>query len=333
MIIKNNNKFKKATIPFLFIIGLLLPLITSSQYHIHILITIIVWSIITLGLRLILLVGYLNAAQAGLMGIGAYASALLVMRLGFSFWHSILLAGFVSAFIAALLGFPILRIRGAYFVMATFAVTEVFRMIWMRWSGLFGGPSGISGIPRPDPINIFGMTIEFVGRIPYYYLALLLLIIVTVIMHRIDVTSLGRVFRSIPQSELLVESVGINLIRYKVLAFSIGAFFAGIGGAFYAHYFTYISPLDYTWTNSLIMLMYTIVGGTATVAGPIIGSFVLITIGEVLRPVEVYVPIFLGIILILILRFLPEGLISIPHRVGSLAFVRTMYNKLFSSKR
>ncbi|MBS4023576.1 MAG: branched-chain amino acid ABC transporter permease [Dethiobacter sp.] len=303
---------------FLVVIAFLAPLVITNSYTLHILITIFIWSMLTLGIRLIMLVGHLNAAQAGIFGMGAYASALLAIRLDLSFWLALPLAGIFCALLAIPIGYPTLRIKGTYFVMATFALTEVFRMIWMRWSGLFGGPRGISGIPRPDAINFLWLNIRFVGKVPFYYLGLILMLITIIFMYRIDNSRIGKTFRCIPQAELLAECIGINILKHKVIALVIGSFFAGMAGSFYAHYSTYISPWDYTWMKSTQMLMYAVVGGTSAVAGPVLGSFVLIGLEEWLRPLQEYVPIFTGVILILVLRFLPGGLLSIPEKVSGL---------------
>jgi branched-chain amino acid transport system permease protein len=314
----NRSKIKIVLIPLFILIGLLLPIWMEDQYLLHILINIFIWSILTLGVRIILVAGHLNAAQASFMGMGAYMSALMAMKLGWSFWLCMPLAGLFTAALALCIGFPTLRIKGAYFVMVTFAVTEVFRHIWMMWKTLFGGPQGLLGIPRPDPIHIAGLTIAFTTKVPFYYLALILLLITLLVTRRVDMSRFGMTLRAIPQADQLAESVGVNVMKYKVIAFVIGSFFAGIAGSFWAHYFTYASPWDFTWMNSLYMLMYAVIGGTGSVLGPIVGCFILLSLDEILRPLKEYVPIILGAILIVVLLFLPGGLITVPERIRSL---------------
>lgn len=316
---KNNRlTIKIVLIPLIILIGLLLPVVMEDPYLLHIFINIFIWSILTLGIRIIIVAGHLNAAQASFMGMGAYMSALMAMKLGWSFWLCMPLSGLITALLALCIGFPTLRIKGAYFVMVTFAVTEVFRHIWMMWKDLFGGPQGLLGIPRPDPIHIAGLTIAFTTKVPFYYLALVLLLITVLVTRRVDMSRFGMTLRAIPQADILAESVGVNVMKYKVMAFVIGSFFAGIAGSFWAHYFTYASPWDFTWMNSLYMLMYAVIGGTGSVLGPIVGCFVLLGLDEFLRPFKEYVPIFLGAILIVVLLFLPGGLITIPERVQTL---------------
>jgi len=298
--------------------GILLPIEVKDPYLLHILISIFIWSILTLGIRLILVTGHLNAAQASFMGMGAYTSGILALKLGWSFWIGLPIAGVVAAILALAIGYPTLKIKGVYFVMVTFGLTEVFRHIWMMWTGLFGGPQGLLGIPRPGAIKIGGLVLAFSSKVPFYYLAFLLLLLTILVMSRLDSSRIGMTLRSIPQADLLAESIGVNVMRYKVLAFVIGSFFAGIAGSFWAHYFTYASPWDFTFANSVNMLIYVVMGGPSSVWGPIIGCFVMLTLDEVLRPIQQYMPIVLGTILIVVLLFIPGGFITIPQRVRAL---------------
>jgi len=316
---KNNQSgWEKVILPVLVGLGFLLPLFVKDPYYFHILISIFIWSILTLGIRLILVVGHLNAAQATFMGMGAYTSGILAKNLGWSFWLGLPIAGVVAAILALAVGYPTLKIKGVYFVMVTFGLTEVFRHIWMMWTDLFGGPQGLLGIPRPNPIKLGVLTIAFTTKVPFYYLALILLLITVVVMQRLDRSRVGMTLRSIPQADLLAECIGVNVMGYKVLAFVIGAFFAGLAGSFWGHYFTYASPWDFTWSNSLYMLIYAVMGGPGSVWGPIVGCFVMLVVDELLRPIHQYMPIVLGSILILVLLFIPGGFITIPERVRGL---------------
>ena len=299
------------------ILGLLLPVFFNSPYILHLGINIFIWSILTLGIRVVLLIGHLNAAQAGFMGMGAYFSALMAMKLKLSFWLCLPFSGGAVALLAALMGYPILRIKGPYFVMITFAITEVFRHIWMMWENLFGGPQGLLGVPHPAAIQLAGLRISFITKAPFYYLTIAVLLISLIILRRLDKSRFGLTLRSIPQSDQLAESVGVPVLRYKLMAFVIGSFFAGLAGSLWAHYLTYASPDDFTWMNSLYMLMYAVIGGTQTVLGPILGCLVLLGLDEFLRPLKQYVPIVLGVILILVVLYVPGGLITLPEKIRS----------------
>lgn len=303
---------------FLISVSFLLPFVLEDPYVLHFMITLFIWSILTLGIRILLVAGQLNAAHASFMGMGAYMSALMVMKLGWSFWICLPLAGIISALLALCIGFPILRIKGAYFVMATFAITEVFKHIWMMWKNVFGGPQGLLGVPGPDPIHIAGWTISFTTKVPFYYLGLILFLITLLVIRRIDKSRFGMALRAISQTESFAESLGVKVIWYKVLAFAAGSFFAGIAGAFWAHYTAYVSPWDFSIMSSLYMVMYAVIGGMGSFMGPVLGCFVLLGIDEMLRPLETYVPIFFGSVLILVLRFFPGGIITLPGQIRSL---------------
>lgn len=297
--------------------GFFAPLLIKDPYLLHVAIICFIWSILTLGVRIILLAGHLNVAQASFMGIGAYGSGLLAIKLNWSFWLCLPAAGFIAAVLAVVIGIPTLRVKGAYFVMITFAITEVFRHICMMWKSLFGGPQGIFGIPAPDTIRFAGLAVAFTSKVPFYYLGFLLFLVTIFIIYRVDRSNMGKILKAIAQADNLSESLGINIMQYKVGAFVIGSFLAGIAGSFWAHYFTYTSPWDFTWMNSVYMLMYAVIGGVGSLWGPIIGCFVLIGIDELFRPLQQYLPIFIGALLIIILMYVPGGLIELPARIRS----------------
>ncbi len=309
-----NNQRQKGIVFILVFLGIIFPLLFRDPYILHILISIYIWSILTLGIRMVLLAGHLNCAQASFMGAGAYGSGVLALKLGWSFWLCLPAAGIIAAFLAIGIGYPTLRIKGAYFVIVTLGLTEVFRHIWMMWESLFGGPQGLLGIPMPDPIRIFHWAIVFNTKVPFYYLALLLFLLTVWVMHRFDLSRVGLILKAIPQSDLLAECLGVNIMKYKLTAFAVGAFFAGLAGSFWAHYFTYCSPWDFTLGASFTMLLYAVMGGIGSVAGPIIGSALMLILDEVLRPFKEYMPIILGLILILVLLFVPGGILSIPGK-------------------
>ncbi len=300
-----------------FVVALVLPVFVKDPYILHVGINIFIWSILTLGIRVVLVTGHLNAAQASFMGMGAYLSGLMAMKLKWSFWLCLPFSGVAVALLAMILGYPILRIKGAYFVMITFAITEVFRHLWMMWENVFGGPQGLLGIPRPAIIKLAGLQISFTSKAPFYYLAIAVLIFTVFILRRLDNSRFGLTLRSIPQADQLAVSIGVPVLRYKLMAFVIGSLFAGLAGSLWAHYFTYANPDDFTWLNSLYMLMYAVIGGTQTVLGPIVGCLVLLGLDEFLRPLKQYMPIILGMILILVLVFVPGGLITLPEKIRS----------------
>ena len=312
---KNNTHVQKIIVAALALASLIFPLMLKDPYVLHIAISIMIWSMLTLGIRLVLLAGHLNVAQASFMGMGAYASGVLALKLGWSFWLCLPVAGVIAAALAVIVGLPTLRIKGAYFVIITLGLAEVCRRIWMMWDSLFGGPQGLLGIPPPDPIKLGDLAIMFTSKVHFFYLAFILFAITVFVMRRFEISRAGLILKALPQADLLAECSGVNIMKYKVAAFALGAFFAGIAGSFWAHYFTYCSPWDFTLGASFTMLMYAVMGGTGFIAGPIVGCAVMLTLDEVLRPFKEYVPLILGIILIVVLLFIPGGFVSIPGRI------------------
>lgn len=302
---------KRATSCLLFLIIAIFPLFTQDPYVLNILITTGIWTIAAWGVRLIMSTGQLTLGHAAYMAIGAYASALLVMKVGLSFWVAFPLAGVISTLVALLIGYLTLRIKGVYFAIITFAFAEIIRLIIIHWPNLLGGYGGLANIPAPHPF----LTIRFSSRLPYYYLLLALTLITYLVMVRIDQSRLGKIFSSIHESDTLAESIGINIMKYKIMAFCIGCFFAGLSGSFYAHYFNFTSPEFFTIWQSIYCLIFVLVGGAGSVFGPLVGSFFLTLIPEILRVAKEYEPIIYAIILILVMFLLPGGLISLPARL------------------
>lgn len=310
-----DSNIKKAIVAVLVLAGLAFPLVASDPYILHIVISIMIWSILALGIRLVMISGHLNVAQASFMGMGAYASGVLALKLGWSFWFCLPAAGVIAAILAVAVGYPTLKIKGAYFVIITIGLTEVCRRIWMMWDSLFGGPQGLLGIPTPNPIRLGSLVILFDSKVHFFYLALVLFLLTIFVMRRFEVSRAGLILKSLPQADLLAECTGVNIMKYKLVAFTIGAFFAGLAGSFWAHYFTYCSPWDFTLGASFTMLMYAVMGGVGSIAGPILGCAIMLTLDEALRPFKEFMPLVLGTILIVVLMFIPGGFVSIPGKI------------------
>jgi len=293
---------------------LLIPLFIKDPYALHILIITIINIILGLSVRLILNVGQMTIATAAFMAVGGYTSALLVTRLGFSFWLTLPLAAVMAAIMAIAIGYLTLRLKGLYFALVTLAFTEVV-LIVITHTEFLGGYDGITNLPHPNPL----LGIEFASKTAYYYQFLLLGLVTAAFMYRIDKSQLGRILDSIRQSDLLCESIGINVMRYKVLAFTIGSVFASIVGVFQASYYSMVAPEFYTIWQSIYPLIYAQVGGVGSVAGPIVGAAFLTIVPEALRVMKELQPLILGPILIITILFLPGGLITLPQRIRSLA--------------
>lgn len=293
------------------IVLLTLPVATRDPYFLNLFITVGIWTTSVWGVRLIMSTGQLTLGHAAYMAVGAYASTLLTMKAGLSFWLAFPLAGMISSLIALLIGYPILRIKGVYFSIITFAFAEIIRLIIVHWPGVLGGYGGIPNIPPPQPI----FSIRFTSRVPFYYLILAISLATYLFMVRIEKSRLGRIFSSIHESDTLAESIGINVMKYKMIAFCLGCFFAGLSGSFYAHYFNFTSPEFFTIWQSIYCLIFVIVGGVGSVFGPFLGSLFMTLVPEFLRGAKEYEPVVYAIILILIMFLLPGGLVTLPDRL------------------
>ncbi|MGZ8399847.1 MAG: branched-chain amino acid ABC transporter permease [Methyloceanibacter sp.] len=294
--------------------GLILfpSLLSLSQQEILVLLVINV--LLVASYRLLTLTGEWSLAHVVIMGVGAYGSALVSKDLGVAVPLSMLLGASMAALIAFLLSFPLFRMKGFYFLIGSFAAGEIIRLLW-KWSELtwlFGGPKGIKLIP-PLP-NIDPLSIDFYDPVNYYYFCLIVVAVSLVILYRVERSRIGLTFHAIHWQDKLAESVGVSTFRYRTLAFVISSFFAGLAGALYAHYVGTVNPNRFGVEEMVYVLIWAIVGGTATFYGPILGVIVLTILNEVvLRAlgVDEMRPLFYGAILILFILFLPNGLESL----------------------
>jgi len=299
------------TIAVLFSALLVMPTLFSS-YWIHVLILMFLYGILAVSLRQMLILGQVSFAHPAFMAIGAYTSTMSVMNLGLPFWFTIFLAGFASGVIALLLGVPVLRLTGPYFFLATFAFLEVVRMIFTHFYIPFGGPMGIYNIPPPNPIG----PIDFSSISHFYYLILVVFIITLLIFYSLERSRFGQSWHAIGQSHLLAESLGINVMGYRVLAFVIACFFAGIAGACYAHYITHMSPMEFGLVLAVDCIVWAVVGGISSVFGPVVGAAVLTFIPQFFKFTAEYEAGLSAVIFMIIILFLRGGLVSLPQVIS-----------------
>ncbi|MBN2061350.1 MAG: branched-chain amino acid ABC transporter permease [Deltaproteobacteria bacterium] len=316
------NRGKKISlIVYLIIIILmfLLPLFLKGPYVTHILILTVINIILSTSLRLITLTGLMSLATGGMMTLGAYTSTLLVIKLGFSTWLALLLAGVMSAVLACLAGFPFSRLKGIYFAIVTVFLSEMLALLAEQWRSLTGGSSGIYNIPRPDPIIIPGvLNLTFSSKVSFYYLICLIMLLTLLVLYAIEHSRIGMTLNGIRQSDSLAESIGINCTGYKVLAFTIACFFPGVAGGFYAHYISTINPTTFGFLFTIYVIIYLVVGGMKSFIGPIIGAFIFTILPEVLRPLKEFQPYFFAGALMFVLFFMPEGLVGLPKRIKTI---------------
>ena len=305
-------------------VGLLLllffiPFITRQEYVIHILCLIGINVIFACSLNAILNIGELNLAQSAFMGIGAYASTVMVMRLHLSFWIAMPLAMLVTSIVSLLIGFLTLRFKGAYFLLFTFLFAELMRVLLSNFGvGLFGGIPGLTNIPKPS-IHIGNLVnVDFSSKVAFYYLVVGLVVFTIIVLRRVDKSRIGMIFTAIRQSDVLVESIGISTMKFKILGCAIGCLFAGLSGSLYAHFVGIITPGDFAIHSVFAPIAYVVVGGIGNVFGPVIGATALMMLSNFfLRQFGFFELLLYGIIIVLIIRFMPEGIISAPRLLFS----------------
>jgi len=245
------------------------------------------------------------------MFIGAMTTALLTKNAGWSFWAAMPLSAIMAGLVSAPVGRLSLRVKGVYFFLVTLAFGQVVSGIFAYFQDPFGGWYGIRDIPPPQPSSLF----TTLDKAPFYYLALALLLITCTVIYRVSRSWFGNVLWSIREGDLLASSIGINVPGSKLIAFIVSAFFAGLAGSLYATYFGYISPLVFTFDYSVNVLIYIVVGGFASFAGPILGAVALTVVPELFRVTGKYQNLLFGLILIVSMLTMPNGLIGAWHRL------------------
>lgn len=303
----------------LVVLIILVPLVIESKYYVHVAIVAALSIIFAVGVRALINTGLLSFGQQAYYAIGAYVSATLVMQFGLNFWLALPAAGAVAAVVALMFGYPALRVKGAYFICATFALAEIVRLFFSQFfRPLFGGLTGITEIPKPDPLGIPGLfTVEFTSLTPFYYLAMVLMGLCVLVFWRLDRSRFSRINLAIKETDVLCESVGVNILRHKMITFGLACFFVGMGGSFYAHYYSTISPECFSFLVGAYAVIYPVVGGVGYIIGAIIGGSFLTVVAEVLRAFGPYEVLAFGITLTVVILFLPDGLISLPRRLSA----------------
>ncbi len=282
-----------------------LPLLMGQTFYIHLAVLIGIHTLLAVSLYLMLKIGQLSLAQAGFMGIGAYASALLTRDAGLPFELALLLAGVFPALIALLAGPVMLRTKGVHFVLLTFAFGEVIVLVFGEWTSLFGGNSGLTAIP---PASVFGLSLA--GPSAFLIFTAALLALVLACCRVAFAGDLGVIVEGLESNEPLQASLGVNALAFRCLIFCASAFVAGLSGSLYAHYLTFISPDAFGVWTTVNALILNVIGGAQFLLGPFVGALILVPLPEVFREWVDYQRILYGLALLLLMRFLPGGLLG-----------------------
>jgi branched-chain amino acid transport system permease protein len=288
------------------------PVWLASPYHLHVLIMAGIFAILALSLNLLLgYTGQLSLGHAAFFGIGAYTSALLALKLDWSFWLALPGAAVASGLAGWGIGRLALKLRGAYFVLVTISFAGVVSLVSVNWMELTNGPLGLPGVPAPElgPWSLRTKT-------AYYYLVLAAAALAYLVCHRLVHSRIGRALVALRENEPLAESVGIDGTRYLVLAAVVSAALAGVAGSLYAHYTRFVSPEVFLFTYTVTMVIMVIAGGQGTLLGPVIGALLFTALPEALREAMSWQWQMLayGVILIVLVFFLPRGIVPTFHR-------------------
>jgi branched-chain amino acid transport system permease protein len=307
-----------APVAILVVLGLALAVPwLGNDYYVHLFALVCINVILAASLRPSLTCGQLNIGHSGFMCIGAYTSALLAKHWAVPFELSLLTGALLAALVGVVIGYPSLRLRGVYFAMVTVAFVEVIRLIAAIWVPLTRGNSGLSAVPKP---TLLGMVLT--TRTSQYYLAIALTVITLLILWKLERSRLGLTWKSIGMADHLAQSLGVNIARYKLLAFTLGCFFAGVAGAFYAHFIRFLFPPEFGFLVATNILVYNFVGGRGHFAGPIVGAVFLSLLSEPFRG-SAYETIFFSIAMLLTILFVPGGIITLPGKIAGLRWGRT----------
>ena len=298
-----------------------------GPYILSIFIFIGIYSLVAMGLCLLLgYAGQISLGQNAFCGIGAYTSAILCVRYNLSPWLAIVCGATLSGVIAYILGKRILSLHGIVLALVTAAISLIFLDIFIKWKSMTGGFDGLGGIPR---LSIGGFILD--QDVHYYYLILIVVLLLFMIGQNVVKSRMGREMRAMNigsgGSEVAAQSLGIDIAELKTFAFVLAAVYASIAGSIYAHYVTYINPEPFSIWMAILVLMMVVIGGESSLWGGIIGATVIISLRELVSHVihiiapnapAGYETVIFGVTFLLVLVFLPGGLVSIPIKIRQL---------------
>ena len=297
----------------LLVCGLLVMPLAGSFYQTNIMISAMLYIMLALGLNIVVgLAGQLVLGYVAFYAVGAYAYGLLNQFFGWGFWMCLPVGGLLAALFGLGLGFPVLRLRGDYLAIVTLGFGEIVRLGLLNWTSLTGGPRGISEIPRP---GLFGLEMGINESTIYiYYLVLAAVAITVAVISRLKNSRVGLALQALREDEIACEAMGIDITRVKLSAFALGSCWAGFAGVIFATKTTFINPSSFTFMESAMILSMVVRGGMGSIAGVIIAAVILILAPEYLRAFSEYRMLIFGAIMVIMMIFRPQGLISGERR-------------------
>ena len=288
-----------------------------KNYGIYLLTTWLVFIIATMGLNLT--VGYAgqkSLGHAAFFGIGAYTVAIL-MKAGISFWVGLPAAALICFGVGLVLGFPALRVQAIYLAFATLGFNTAVWLVMRNEEWLTGGTFGINNIARP---SLFGWSLD--GNLPYYYFVLAVAVLMALVLAALLRSPWGKAFTALRDNPIRAESLGVDIRTYTLLSFAIGAAYAGVAGALFASLVQFIEPAPFTVGASIMMYLMVVVGGPGYFLGPVVGSAVGVLLPEWLRFAQAWYLFVFGMAVVLLMIWLPDGLLSIPERLRARRMAR-----------
>lgn len=288
-------------------LGVAFPFVASSEYQIYVMAMAFIWAIAVYGMNIITgYCGQLNLAHGGFFAIGAYTVAILTGDHGWPFWPALAAAGLAGAVFGFFVGLVSLRLKEHYFAIFTLCVGFIIYLGIDKFEALTHGSLGIINIAPPEG---FGL-VDFTRTVPFYYLVLFFLAVAVWLTRRISESLIGRTFRAIRISDDLAQSLGINLMRNKLLAFVLSTVYAAFAGGLYAGVVRFIGPAEADILHTFDMIAYLLVGGIGTLMGPLLGTLLITWLTQMLQSFEDYRMIVFGPALVLLVIFFPKGIVG-----------------------
>lgn len=304
--VANINNNQKKYLSILILILVILPFLVDNQYVLHIAVLSLMYILLASSLNVIVgYTGQYNIGHVAFFAIGAYTAAIISTRFEINFLLVILLSGITASLFSLLLGLPTLRLRGIFFAFTTLGFAEITRLTILNWRSLTRGPFGIPGIPIP---KLFGISLS--SNTHFYFIIFILLALMLFMTYRIINSRIGRAWISIREDEQASASMGVDTFKYKIMNLMYGTFWAGTGGAFFAYFAGYISADSFILDESFRFFAMVLVGGTGTLAGPILGGALLTILPQIFRSFARYQMIIYGLAILLIIHYKPEGLLG-----------------------
>jgi len=302
---------------FLATVGLAALLATLPDYPRFVVSLTLVNAIAAMGVNLSMgYAGQVSVGHAGFAAIGAYTTAIMMGRLGVSFWATVPVGGALALLCGILIGLPALKLTPLYIAMVTFGFGQVVNLVSLNWVDLTNGPNGL-------PVPAIGLGRYVFSPESFSYVIAASFLLLFWIAGNLVRSRMGRGFLAIRDSEVAAESMGVNLAKYKTIAFAVGAFYGGLSGALYAGLSNYVNPDAFIFPVSVLYLTMNVVGGMGTLAGPLVGALIFTVMPEVLRGFAEYKEFLSGGLLLLFLVFFPEGLVGMLDRAAEKLFRRS----------